>query len=101
MARMRPRHFAGHYGLGVLLFLLIAALVIGLVVFAAVRLAGGRPSHRGGWKTAMGPGPMMYGRDPALEHARVRYARGELSRDDYLRVVSDLGGPAPPDPTPT
>ena len=49
----------------------------------------------------MGPGPMMYGRDPALEHARVRYARGELSRDDYLRVVNDLGGPAPPDPTPT
>ena len=100
MARMRAHHFAGHHRLGVLLFLLIATLVIGLVVFVAVRLGSGRPGHRGGWRTAMGPGPMMYGRDPALEHARVRYARGELSRDDYLRVVNDLGGPAPPDPTP-
>jgi hypothetical protein len=29
--------------------------------------------------------------DP-LEVARYRYARGELSRDDYLQVVRDLGG---------
>ena len=102
---MRARHFAGHPGLGVLLFLLIAALMIGLVVYLAVRVANDRPGHRGrgyGWKGAMGPGPMgpgpmAYGRDPALEHARVRYARGELTRDDYLRVVSDLGGQAPPD----
>ena len=101
MVRMRARHLAGHHGLGTLLFLIVVALLIGAVVFVAVRLASRRPGHRGGgygWRGPMGPGPMMYGRDPALEHARVRYARGELSRDDYLRVVSDLGGPPPSDP---
>jgi uncharacterized membrane protein len=101
---VRARHFAGHHGLGVLLFLLIVALLIGAVVFVAVRLASHRSGHRGrgygsAWRGPMGPGPMMYGRDPALEHARVRYARGELSRDDYLRLVNDLGGPPPADPT--
>ena len=102
---MRARHFAGHHALGVLLILLIAAVLIGAVVFVAVRLASRRPGHGGGrgyaygWKGPMGPGPMMYGRDPALEHARVRYARGELTRDDYLRLVNDLGGPPPAEPT--
>jgi uncharacterized membrane protein len=40
--------------------------------------------------------------DPALETARLRYARGESSREEYLRTVTDLGGPPPPpEPPPT
>ena len=40
--------------------------------------------------------PMPPATDPALTEARMRYARGELSRDDYLRIAADLGGALPP-----
>jgi uncharacterized membrane protein len=48
--------------------------------------------------------------DQALVEARMRYARGDLARDDYLRIARDLGhdvpasdarsGPTTPEPTP-
>jgi hypothetical protein len=40
--------------------------------------------------------------DPALEHARYRYARGEIDRDQFLLISNDLGAPvsAPPPPAP-
>lgn len=31
--------------------------------------------------------------DPALERVRMRYASGEIGRDEYLRLSSDLGVP--------
>ena len=102
MTGMRVRHFAGHHGLGVLLFFLLLVVLIGAAVFVAVRLADRGRGARDRRGPRMGPwmaGP-MYGRDPALEHARVRYARGELTRDEYLRVVNDLGGSPPPEPPP-
>jgi hypothetical protein len=40
------------------------------------------------------PGPQP------LDVVRMRYARGELSRDDYLQATRDLGG-APADEAPT
>jgi hypothetical protein len=43
-------------------------------------------------------------RDPAVEELRIRYARGELARDDFAQRMRDLGspdiGPAQPIPTP-
>jgi uncharacterized membrane protein len=96
-----PGRVAGHHRLGVLIALLVLVALIGVAVYVAVRLANRRPGHRAAAVGAYGPTalpPMAYGRDPALEHARLRYARGELSRDDYLRVVGDLGGDAPPPP---
>jgi uncharacterized membrane protein len=38
--------------------------------------------------------------DDALETVRMRYARGDLSRDDYVQAVRDLGG-TPADEAPT
>jgi uncharacterized membrane protein len=35
------------------------------------------------------------GRDP-LETLRIRYARGELSRDEFLQAASDLTSEGPP-----
>jgi hypothetical protein len=32
------------------------------------------------------------GRDPAEQIARERYAKGELNREDFLRILSDLSG---------
>ncbi|MDP8954119.1 MAG: hypothetical protein M3N37_04230 [Actinomycetota bacterium] len=33
------------------------------------------------------------GQDEALAPLRLRYARGEISRDEYLQVAADLGAP--------
>ena len=34
--------------------------------------------------------------DEALDAARLRYARGEMTREEFLQVTEDLGGPEPP-----
>ncbi len=64
----------------ILLILLMVSfmVLIGVVIY---RLVGRRPA-----------GASVAGRDPGLDEVRVRYARGELSREDYLRLVEDLGG---------
>jgi uncharacterized membrane protein len=36
------------------------------------------------------------GGDEALNEIRLRYARGEMTREEFLRVNKDLGGPEPP-----
>lgn len=44
--------------------------------------------------------PPHHGPDTALQEARMRYARGEMTREDFLQVSTDLGGPStlPPPP---
>jgi uncharacterized membrane protein len=87
---------------------LLTLAVIGLIVWLVVRRRPASFEGRPGWGqqppwAAAPPRP-----DSALEIARARYARGEMSRDEYLRVTSDLGGPppgpeappSPPAPTP-
>ena len=44
---------------------------------------------------SIGPAP----RDQALDELRVRYARGELDRNDSLERSADLSGPPIPDAT--
>ena len=34
--------------------------------------------------------------DPAVATLRIRYARGEVSREDYQNAIHDLTGDAPP-----
>ena len=81
----------GHHRLGVLLLVLgvvaVAALTSYLVVWASRR------------SRAVAAVPPAYtGADRALETARVRYAQGEIDRDTYLRISTDLTGAstAPP-----
>jgi len=78
-----------HHGPGVfgwLLFALFLVLVV-LAVVAVVRL----------WRRPGGPyawqGPTAGHVDPAITELRVRYARGEISRDEYLQRSFDLGAP--------
>jgi len=69
------------------------ALFIGLLVWALMRLM----NHDHARHAPVG-GPWQ-GRDEALNAARMRYARGELDRDQYFRMVEDLTGvPRPVDP---
>jgi uncharacterized membrane protein len=77
---------------GIVLF----ALFIGLLVWALMRLMSNE--HHLPQVPAGGP---WQARDEALDAARIRYARGELDRDQYFRVVEDLTGVPRPAPAGT
>jgi hypothetical protein len=53
---------------------------------------GGVPQGDPGWDPYVQPV-----RRPGLAGLRVRYARGELDRTDFLERSADLGGPPNPD----
>ena len=80
-------HHGGHgTALGWVIFalqlLMLAALAVLLVRAFAPRPAWRRP------RTATTA-------DDPLDHLRWRYARGEITRDEYLQAASDLGGELP------
>jgi uncharacterized membrane protein len=74
----------GHPFLWLLLLVLFVALA-GLAIYALLHLTrGGTP----GASAVAGP-------DAAVESVRMRYARGEIDRDEFIRVATDLGAPPP------
>ena len=99
MPPMRYEH-VGHGGgtLGWVIFALELLLLAGIIVllvraFTAPRFAGppaGPPQGR-----------RRFGRPDALTHARMRYANGDIGRDEYLQITRDLGGTAAADEEPT
>jgi len=79
-----PARGDGVHWVGILFLALLAALIVAVVVWIVLQLGERRR-----------PAPTSGGRaDAALETLRIRYARGELDRDTYLRMTYDLGGPA-------
>jgi uncharacterized membrane protein len=109
------RHFGEHGGwgwVGGLISVLFIAGLITLLVLVVLRVSG-RGFHplqhavAGGWA----PLPVAPPVDEAVAQLRLRYARGEVGRDEYLRIAADLGapvvaqtatpstGPEPPSPT--
>ena len=74
----------GHPVLWLLLLVLFVALVA-LAIYTLMRLS------RGGTPPAMA----VAGPDAAVESVRMRYARGEIDRDEFVRVSTDLGAPPP------
>jgi len=84
---------AGH-----LLPLVLFAILIGVVIWAVLRTTSSRAAIAAA--PAVAPPPPV---DNALQELRVRYARGDISREDYLERSADLGlagGPAPAPETP-
>ncbi len=73
--------------LGAVLPALLLGALIALLVWAVLRTTRGGPPPRGA--------------DAALEQLRYRYARGELGRDEFLRMWQDLGAPPPVPPPPS
>ncbi|HUY20765.1 MAG TPA: hypothetical protein VMV22_00340 [Acidimicrobiales bacterium] len=103
MYRYGPLGF--HHGPGplawVLLALFLAAIV--LAVIAVVRLWR-HPGAFGSPVVHAGP-PPVHPVDPALSELRVRYARGDLTWEEYAQRATNLGfpvaPPAPPVPPPS
>jgi hypothetical protein len=95
-------HHGGPAALAWTIFALQLVLLLGLGALLVSALAGPRmrPWARpfpGPSRPPVGPQP---GRHDPMEVVRMRYARGELSRDDYLQATRDLGG-TPADEAPT
>src|SRR4051794_27761619 len=94
-----PMYFGEHHGGGwhwivPLLFLLVLAALVAWTVLRARR-----PPRA----VAVAPGGAA-AVDPALAELRLRYARGEVSREDFVATEADLrriaAVPAPPPPQP-
>ena len=89
-------HHAHHPVFGVLLLILLVALLV-LGIIALVRFWRTRP----GYASPVAPGsPQGQAVDPALAELRIRYARGEMTSDEYLQRASHLGYQRPPGPSP-
>lgn len=98
-----PHRFDHHGGwewMHALFGLLLVAAIVAVIVFLLLRVfernqvkpaATGAPMY----PPPRPPTPFV---DPALAELRLRYARGEVSRDDFLRISTDLGAPPPPPP---
>jgi uncharacterized membrane protein len=94
---MGPGWHNGFSLFGGLVGIMFFALFIGLLVWALMRLMS--HDHRLPHAPATGH---WQPRDEALNAARMRYARGELDREEYFRVVEDLTGvPRPVEETPS
>jgi uncharacterized membrane protein len=91
---MHPRWWGFVYGVlpAVLMIVLIVVLVI-----LAIRLL--REQRRSATRGTAPGAPVRSGTDDAADLVRIRYARGELDRDTYLRTATDLGVPVPAEPT--
>lgn len=94
-------HHAHHPVFGILLLLLLVALLV-LAILALVRFWKTRPGHTGPVSSGSLQGHAV---DPALTELRMRFARGEITSDEYRQRASHLGyqfsagenqaGPAP------
>lgn len=86
-----PSYSNGYLPFGGLLFVLI-------VVFFVVRVAfwGVRAGRYGTYRRPYAPG--RYGPNRPAMIARLRYARGEITKEQYDRIMEDLNRPLPPPP---
>jgi uncharacterized membrane protein len=79
----------------VLPFLMFLAL-LGVAIWAVLRFTS-HPLAAGASGAARAPvdtaSVAATARDPAMEELRIRYARGDLGRDDFSQRMRDLGYP--------
>jgi uncharacterized membrane protein len=92
MFRGGPYQYSVHLHHGhPFLWLVVLAALVALCFFAVralLRASGRAPGGptAAGWASA---------HDAALDSVRLRYARGEIDRDEFARISTDLGA-APP-----
>ena len=74
-----------------LLPLVLFAILVGVLVWGILRLTSQRTPALAGVGAPVGPPPALPPRDHAQEELRVRYARGDIDRSEYLQRAADLG----------
>jgi uncharacterized membrane protein len=94
MFRYGPGAF--HHPVFAALFLALLAALVVLGVIAVVRMWS-NPRRAAPFQGGTPPGPPI---DPALTELRVRYARGDITWDEYAQRAHNLGYPPPPGPGP-
>jgi uncharacterized membrane protein len=67
----------------------VVSVIAGLIAFLVVRIT----SRRAPLRPVAAPATSATMHDAALAQLRMRYARGEISRTDYLQAAADLGAP--------
>ena len=82
-------HHGGHHWLALLFFVVLVVALL-LIAISLARVAFSRRTSQAA--VAAGSAPA----DDALSVLRLRYARGEVSREEFLLVHGDLGGGSPP-----
>ena len=80
-------HHDAWWGFFHLLPFLMFLVLIGVGIWAVLRFSS-RPVVGGAGTPVPTPS-----RDAAVEELRIRYARGELGRDDFAQRMRDLGSP--------
>ena len=88
-----PHH---HWVAGVLMLVMFAVL-IGVIIWAVIRITRSEAAKQGHAATPPPPPVGAAPEDAALAALRMRYAQGEIARDEFVRASSDLGAPQPPE----
>ena len=105
MQRQMVEWGGGHRGGGAdtlewVIFALLLVLILLVIAQMALVLLRRRRfgRHFGRGMHGPGPGGPPWGRPDPLAIARMRYARGEIGRDEYAQLTQDLGGATEVDP---
>jgi uncharacterized membrane protein len=80
----------GWHILGGILPVLLFLILIGVGIWAIVRVTSANRAQFAGAATAP-----MHRPDPALEELRLKYARGDMSREEFVARSRDLGAMVP------
>lgn len=91
----RP-HGGGADTLEWVIFALLLVLVLLVIALLALSLMGRKRFGRQFGRGMHGPpgvsGDRPWGRPDPLSIVRMRYARGEIGRDEYAQLMQDIGG---------
>jgi uncharacterized membrane protein len=86
-----------HHWVGGVVMLVMFAVLIGVIVWAVLRITRAEAAKQAMPVAGAPPLPVARAEDPALATLRLRYAQGEIDRDEFVRVSTDLGSPQPPE----
>ena len=82
-------HHGWWWGLGGILPSILLLVLIGVTIWAVLRTTARGPILAAG----AGSSGLSGRKDQAIEEVRLRYARGEMAREEFVQRSRDLGGP--------